>query len=39
MITDNFDILGESIDPTKADSPSIIDANAVLSRAITLERL
>jgi len=39
MIIDNFDIFGDSINPTKADSPLIIDANAILSGTITLERL
>lgn len=39
MIINNFDVFCESIQPTKADSPLIIDANAALTGTISLERL
>jgi hypothetical protein len=39
MIINNFDVFCESIQPTKADSPLIIDANAALTGTISLECL
>lgn len=39
MIVNNFDVFCESVRPAKADSPLIIDANAVLTGTIALERL
>ena len=39
MIINNFDVFCESIQPTKADSPLIIDANTILTGTIALERL
>jgi len=39
MIINNFDAFRASIRPTKADSPLIIDANAVLTGTITRECL
>jgi hypothetical protein len=39
MIINNFNVFSESIRPTKADSPLIIDANTVLAGTITPERL
>jgi hypothetical protein len=38
MIINNFDIFCESIRPTTADSPLIIDVNGVLTRTTALER-
>jgi len=38
MIIDNFYIFCACIRPTKADSPLIVDTNAVLTRTITFER-
>jgi hypothetical protein len=39
MIINYFDVFCESIRPTKADSPLIVDANTVLTGTITLESL
>jgi len=39
MIINDFDIFCESIRPTKADAPLIIDANTVLTGTIAFERL
>ena len=39
MIINDFDVFCESIRPTKADSPLIIDANTALTETIALERL
>jgi len=39
MIINNFDIFCESIRPTKANSPLVINANAVLTGTTAFERL
>lgn len=37
MVIDDFDIFSTRIRPTKADTPLIVDTNAVLTGTITLE--
>jgi len=37
MIINNFDTVRSSIRPTKANTPLIVDSNAVLTRTIALE--
>ncbi len=37
MVINYFNILCTNIRPTKADTPLIVDANAVLTQTITLE--
>jgi len=39
MIVNYLDVLNVSANPTKTDSKLIVDANAVLSRAISFEQL
>ena len=39
MVIDNLNSLRMAISPEKADTPLIIDANAILPLAITLQRL
>jgi hypothetical protein len=38
VVIDNFQIFCTCIRPTKADTPLIVDTNAVLTGTITLER-
>jgi hypothetical protein len=37
MVVYDFDFMGVLIDPTKADAPLVVDADAVLAAAVTLE--
>ena len=39
MIIDDFNFFRPGVRPTKADSPLVVDPNAVLARAIPFERL
>ena len=39
MVIDDFDIVGISSVPSKADAPLVIDADAVLAGAVALQRL
>jgi len=34
MVVDDFDILGISANPAKADAPLVVDANTVLSLSV-----
>lgn len=34
MVIDNLDVVGIAIAPRKADAPTVIDPNAILSRSI-----
>jgi hypothetical protein len=38
MIIDNFDFVRVSVHPFEADSPLLVDADAVLSLSIAFER-
>ena len=39
MVIDNFDVVGIGINPTKADSPLVIDPNTVRASPIATQRL
>jgi hypothetical protein len=38
MIVHNLDIIGMSLAPSEADSPSVIDANAMLAGTVDFQR-
>jgi hypothetical protein len=38
MVIDDLNVLGSTARPAKADSPLVVDPNAVLTLAVTLER-
>jgi hypothetical protein len=39
MVVDDCDIMGRSLAPPEADPPLLVDPNAVLPAALTLESL
>jgi hypothetical protein len=39
MIVDDFDLLRAALRPSETDAPLVIDSNAPLSRAISLQKL
>jgi hypothetical protein len=39
VIVDNLDIVRGSVLPTKADTPLVVDANAVLTLSVAAQRL
>lgn len=38
MVIDNFNVIGATFFPTKADAPLIVDLDAVPALAVTLQR-